>query len=241
MSGADLTTERRANLADTVFEKMKAGILSGEYEQGKLLPTQEALARHFGVSRTVMRDAFHKLSSLGLVEIRQGRGSSVRSTNPMSIMSSMLAAFNMDASSIRDLMEARYYLERCIIRLAAARIEDSDLDILGANVDLMDRTVKAGDIQAFAAIDLEFHEKLAEISGNKILQRTLVVIRGMMKNFFDGFSKTPGVAPRAVDYHKAIFAALRERDPDLAESMLKEHLGDIISNLKKNYDIDVVL
>ena len=232
---------RRTNLADMVFDKMKERILSGEYEQGRLLPTQEDLARAFGVSRTVMRDAFHKLSSLGLIEIRQGRGSSVRSTNPLSIMSSLLASFNMDAASIRDLMEARYYLEQCIIRLAAVRITEEDLDLLGANVDLMEKAVASGDIQAFAAIDLEFHEKLAEISQNQVLQRTLLVIRGMMKNFFDGFSKTPDVAPRAVGYHKEIYRALKARDPELAERKLREHLADISVNLKKSYGIEVLL
>ena len=215
--------------------------MSGEYEREKLLPTQEELSARFGVSRTVMRDAFHKLSSLGLIEIRQGKGSFVRSANPLFIVSSILSAFRMDASWIQDLMEARYYIEQSIIRLAAVRITDEDLGILGENVEQMETAVAAGNIEAFARIDLDFHQKLAEFSRNKVLQRTLDAIREIMRNFFEGFSKTPGVAPQALEYHREIYRALRARDPESAERKLKEHLGDIIFNLKQNYNIDVLL
>jgi GntR family transcriptional repressor for pyruvate dehydrogenase complex len=239
-----LLSERRANLADTVFEKLKEKILSGGYEQDSLLPTQENLARQFGVSRTVMRDAFHKLSSLGFLEIRQGKGSFVRSAHPISIVAlapRIQNNFKMETPWIQDLMEARYYIEQSIVRLAAVRISAADLTVLGENVERMGGAVTRGDIPAFAAIDLVFHEKLAQISGNKILQQTVGAIHGVMKNFFHGFSKTPEVAPRALAYHRDIYAALRAKDPEKAEQSMKAHLGDIIINLKKNYNIDVPL
>jgi DNA-binding FadR family transcriptional regulator len=233
------TVVKRTNLSNMVFEEMKSRIFSGKYEQSALLPTQDDLAKEFGVSRTVMRDAFHKLSSLGLVESQQGRGSFVRFSGAVSVMSTVLESFNMNAETIQDLMEARYHLERIIVGLAAARVTEADIEFLRKNVERMDAAVIAGDIPSFAAIDLEFHEKLGEISHNVVLTRILTMIREMMKNFFDGFSKTPGVAPRAVEYHKVIFRAIEERNVDEAERKMQEHLGDIIANLKKSYDIKV--
>jgi GntR family transcriptional repressor for pyruvate dehydrogenase complex len=224
-----------------VFEEMKSRIFSGRYEQGSILPTQDELAKEFGVSRTVMRDAFHKLSSLGLVESQQGRGSFVRFEGAVSVMSSVLESFNMNAETIQDLMEARYHLEKLIVGLAAERVTAADIEFLRRNVERMDAAVVAGDIPAFAAIDLEFHEKLGEISHNVVLTRILTMIRGMMKNFFSGFSKTPGVAPRAVEYHKEIFAAIVSHDAAAAERKMQEHLGDIIENLKKKYDIKICI
>ncbi len=230
---------KRTNLSNMVFEEMKNRIFSGIYAQGSILPTQDDLAKEFGVSRTVMRDAFHKLSSLGLVESQQGRGSFVRFEGAVSVMSSVLESFNMNAETIQDLMEARYHLEKIIVGLAAERVTDADVEFLKRNVERMDAAVIAGDIPAFAAIDLEFHEKLGEISHNVVLTRILTMIREMMKNFFDGFRKTPGVAPRAVEYHKEIFAAVSRRDAAQAERKMQDHLGDIIANLKKSYDIKV--
>ncbi|MDR1931931.1 MAG: FadR family transcriptional regulator [Spirochaetales bacterium] len=235
---------RRSNLADTVFENLKEAILCGDYGKDSLLPTQEELARSFGVSRTVMRDAFHKLSSLGFIEIRQGKGSFVRSTQPISIVPAVSLIqnnFKMEEPWIRDLMEARYYLEQSIVRLAAARILPGDITALQENVARMAEAVSAGDMPAFAAIDLVFHERLSEVCGNKILQQTVGAIRGVMKNFFDGFSRTPGVAPRALVYHRDILKAVRVKNPAAAARAMKAHLADISINLKKNYGINVLL
>lgn len=232
---------KRPSLSSMVFNEIKSRIFSGVYAQGSVLPTQDELAKEFGVSRTVMRDAFHKLSSLGLVESQQGRGSFVRNASPATVMTTVMEAFNMDEESVQDLMEARYHLEGIIVGLAALRVTDSDLEILAKNVDVMDDAVRRGDIPKFAAVDLEFHQKLAEISQNVVLTKILSLIRQMMKDFFDGFSKTPGVAPRAVDYHKEIYCALVARDAEAAERKMKEHLGDITANLNKNYHTSVHL
>jgi DNA-binding FadR family transcriptional regulator len=234
---------RRANLADTVFDKLKQRILTGDYAKDSLLPTQEDLAREFGVSRTVMRDAFHKLSSLGFIEIRQGKGSFVRSAQPISIVSSipLVQDFKMEAAWIKDLMEARYYLEQSIVRLAAARICADGIAFLEQNVSRMDQAVRGGDEEGFVVQDLEFHEKLAEICGNKILKQTLGAIRGAMKNFFEGLSKIVAVPPRSLAYHRDILEAVRAKDPDAAVLVMRKHMKDVISNLKKNYDIDIRL
>jgi len=230
---------KRTNLSSMVFEEMKNRIFSGSYREGSILPTQDILAREFGVSRTVMRDAFHKLSSLGLVESQQGRGSFVRGSNPVTVMSSVMEAFKMDEASVQDLMQARYYIEQIIVRLAAVRVTDEEIVYLRHNVEAMEKAVLGGDLQSFSTIDLDFHQKLGDISQNLVLHRILTIIREMMKNFFDGFSKTPGVVPRAVMYHQDICRAMTERNPDLAERKMREHLADIIVNLEKNYGIKV--
>ena len=56
-----------------VFETLKEKILAGTFEDGDRLPPQEELCQNFGVSRTVLMGALHKLSSLGLIESYQGR------------------------------------------------------------------------------------------------------------------------------------------------------------------------
>jgi len=73
-----LSSFKRGNLAEMVFDAKKETILAGSFKQGECLPTQETLAKEFGVSRTVMREAFNKLSSLGLIKSFQGRGTFVQ-------------------------------------------------------------------------------------------------------------------------------------------------------------------
>jgi GntR family transcriptional repressor for pyruvate dehydrogenase complex len=234
-SSEGLPSFKRNNLVQMVADALKESILTGKVKEGECLPTQEILAQQFGVSRTVMREALHTLSSLGLIESVQGRGTFVRSPDTKTIMSPMFHALMLDEASTRELMETRYYLERIIARLAASRIEEQQMSALQVIVNSMEQHVKEGEIDAFVKEDLHFHLQLANISNNSILNRITETLRGMMLNLIENVSHIPGTAERAVDYHKKIYHALVQRDPDLAEKAMREHMLDIMRVLQEEY------
>ena len=159
-----------------VFTTLRDNILSGKLKEGDPLPPQNILAEQFGVSRTVMREAINKLSSLGLIESHQGRGTFVHSLTPSSLMEPMLTALLLDEVSIRELMETRYYLEGIIARLASKRAEPKTIDALERLIGLMEEHLRDGYLEAFAENDLTFHLTLAEASKNTILRRVLETI-----------------------------------------------------------------
>ena len=134
-----------------------------------------------------MREALNKLSSLGLIESQQGRGTFVCSPDVQTVMEPMFSAFVLDDSSICELMEVRYYLEKIIARLAAKRITPAQIDALHENVIDMEQSVREMDLEMFAEKDLVFHLMLAEISANNILRRILAALREMMTKFFEKF------------------------------------------------------
>jgi GntR family transcriptional regulator, transcriptional repressor for pyruvate dehydrogenase complex len=232
-SAENFPSFKRNNLVQMVAESLKESILTGKVKEGECLPTQEALAQQFGVSRTVMREALHTLSSLGLVESIQGRGTFVRSPDTKTVMSPMFHALMLDEVSTCELMETRYYLECVIARLAALRIEDQQLSTLQALVDSMAQHVKAGDFSAFVREDLNFHLQLANISKNSILSHITETLREMMLTLIENVSHIPGTAERAVDYHRQITQALSQHDADLAESLMRTHMQDIINVLQE--------
>ena len=232
---------KRMNLVEMVFDTLKGDILSGKIKEGDCLPTQENLAQQFGVSRTVMREALNKLSSLGFVESHQGRGTFVRSPNVRRVMEPMFSSLLLDETSTCELMETRYYLERIIVRLAAMHVDDQQARTLEKIVEQMEQDFCHGDIEAFAQEDLIFHMKLAEISKNSVLKRIIEVIREMLFKFLENFNRVPGAAERALDYHKRICHAVVQKNPDIAESEMQQHLLDVMNTLQEQYKFTVEL
>lgn len=232
---------KRDNLVEMVFESLRSDIVSGELGDGERLPPQEELAEKFGVSRTVLREALNRLSSLGLIEAQQGRGTFVRSLSPGSAMRPMLSALLLDESSTRELIEARFHLERVAVRLAARRAGPTEVTELGSLVDRMEQHVAQGDLAGFAADDLAFHLTLSELTRNSILRKVLEAIREMLFRFLEEFNRIEGAPARAVAYHRRILEAVASRDPDQAEAEMTAHLRDVTRVVEEryHYDIDV--
>lgn len=230
---------KRGNLVEMVFENLRESILSGEFKQGQLLPTQETLAQQFGVSRTVMREALNKLSSLGLIKSHQGRGTFVQAPDMQSVMGPMLSSLALDEDSTRELMETRYHLEGTIVRLAAKHASPEQIQILEQTIARMDLVLKENDIKAFAQADLDFHTLLADMSQNRVLKRIIEVIREMLAKFLEGFNQVSGAPERAVAYHKKICQAIAKHDADLAELQMRHHILDVLHTLHVEYHISV--
>ncbi|MFO0679717.1 MAG: GntR family transcriptional regulator [Polyangiaceae bacterium] len=70
--GSHVTPVSRRRAADEVFDQIARTILSGELKEGDALPPERVLAERFAVSRTIVRQAVHKLADAGLVRVRQG-------------------------------------------------------------------------------------------------------------------------------------------------------------------------
>lgn len=230
---------KRENLVEMVFDALKEKILDGQFKPGDRLPTQEELCQQFGVSRTVMIGAFHKLSSLKLIESCPGRGTFVCAPDSNLVLEPIVNALLLDKPTTRELIETRYYLERVIARLAAKHIDAQQTAELQTIVNDMDRHFQAGNVEAFSQGDLAFHLKLAEISQNSILTRLLGVIREMLATFLEEFNRAPGAAERANAHHRKICDAVTRHDPESAEREMQLHLEDVMAILHAQYKLDV--
>ena len=90
---------KKVSTASKVFETLYEMIVSGQFERGQKLPSQEELARQFGVSRNTLREAMNKLYAMGLLSSHQGIGTVVESPNPEGYLSALSSQFLLDALS----------------------------------------------------------------------------------------------------------------------------------------------
>lgn len=218
---------RPARLATVVVEELAAQIIGGEFPEGSVLPTEGALCDEFGFSRTVLREGLKLLEERGLVRVEQGRGTTVQSRDLWNLLDPTVLRIALERDEhttlLDNLITVRRLLEAEMARVAAARLSDEELAELALNIE---RTKDAvGDYSEFRRLDQRFHAQVMKASGNEI-GRTIVRSIHQYAGWTPSLNSPGGRASleRTIASHSAIFAALRDRDGDLAAQRIAEHI-----------------
>lgn len=237
-SSTALSPLPKEKLSERLFDVLKRDILSGNWKDGERLPTIEQLALQMQVSRTAMREALQKLSSIGLVEMRHGSGTYVKHLSANMLIGPMMDALSFEDNSTHELMEVRYYFEQIAARLAAVRAQPPDVGFLSGIHQSMSDAMRQGDLAVFAQHDYMFHFTLARIAGNRILRKIIIVIREMMQQFLSKYSHLPGAPDVTLNDHSRIVRAIEQHNPEAAEKAMKFHLQHVMGTLKSSFDLE---
>ena len=89
----------RTTVIDSIVAEIKGKIVFGELKDGDMLASQDELARILAVSWASLREALNRLSLMGLVEMRHGSGTYVKTARPHDLMNSLSSLLIMDQSS----------------------------------------------------------------------------------------------------------------------------------------------
>ena len=144
----------RRSVPEDVFEQLVAEVLSGEMKPGDALPSERRLAEVLGVSRPAVREALKRLTSTGLIEIRQGDTTTVRDFRRhagLDLLPRLLfQAGELDISVVRSILETRLHNGPKVAELAAARrgpelaaLLDTAIEDLSADTDPVQRQLHA--------------------------------------------------------------------------------------------------
>ncbi|MDQ2998312.1 MAG: FadR family transcriptional regulator [Chloroflexota bacterium] len=227
------TVERESTLTTRVTAEIEHLIVGGQLQPGKRLPSERELADQFGVSRTVVREAVRGLVAMGLLEVRPGSGTIIRSPSARSVTQSM-SLFLRSGQAVLDhtkVHEVRRVLEIEIAGMAAERRTDEDLARLHLILDEMEAIVKPPQIVSserdhYAANDVAFHSALAQATHNELFSLLLdSVVDVMIKVRQMGFD-VPGSLLQALAFHRAILAQVEAGDAAGAREAMRVHLID---------------
>lgn len=216
--------QRKDKLSGQVGERIQELILSRKLKPGDRLPTERELGQYFQVSRTVIREAMRTLEARGLVESQTGSGTYVRAIHEQDVANSLgLYIFTQGkAFTLESLMEVRRVLEFQMVRLAAERATNDDLEKLSSVLEEMRKSTE--DTDTFSKWDLEFHMAIARASGNPIFGIVIEPLTGALFELVWVGSGTPGAMQDACDFHSKILDCIKKKDPDLAERTMRAHL-----------------
>jgi DNA-binding GntR family transcriptional regulator len=196
---------RNASAAAT--ELIRAAILDGRLPPGQRLKEEE-LARELGISRTPVREALLILQAEGLVDAAPNRGAVVRSHA---------------AGDLEDLYQLRALLEGYATRRAAANITEAALESLEASCDRFEELMDS-EVQELVKENLLFHNVILEASRSRRVAELVrkVIELPLVYRSYIWYS----VDQRRISahYHRQITKALRSRDGERAELVMKEHV-----------------
>jgi len=147
-----------------IYEQILSGIQSGIFQVGDKLPSERELCIHFGVSRAPIRQALSALEMNGFISSRQGDGVFVKDTQATAIKN--VLEIVAESVSPEDILEARLVIESLIIKFAALRVTDEEIENLNKIVRKMEIETKQG-IYA-PETDEELHHSIAKASHNEL-------------------------------------------------------------------------
>src|SRR5262245_33721079 len=191
---------REATLANRVTGRIETLIVEGRLHPGQRLPSERELADQFGVSRTVVREAVRGLVAKGLLEVRPGSGTLIRSPSAHAVSQSMTLFLragqpHLDHAKVHEI---RRVLEVEIAGLAAERRTDADLARLDSILSEMATIHDNRD--EFAQNDVAFHGALAAATHNELFSILLdSVVDVMLKARQMGFD-VPESAANALKF-----------------------------------------
>jgi GntR family transcriptional repressor for pyruvate dehydrogenase complex len=213
-------------VTDEAIEKIKAMIVSGELKPGQRLPREADLAARLGLSRSSLREAARALSLVRILDVRQGDGTYVSSLAADSLLDALtfIVEFHQDAS-VLELLEVRRILEPAASARAAVLISEVDLAELG---DLLARISPTSSVDELVENDIEFHRRVAAAAGNSVLASLIESLSGPTQRarVWRGLTQE-GALERTLSEHRAILAAIRRRDPELARTWATVHIAGV--------------
>ncbi|GEO86191.1 MULTISPECIES: FadR/GntR family transcriptional regulator [Alphaproteobacteria] len=166
-----------ANFHSFIINEIGAGIVSGRFPVGSILPRDAELMDMYGVSRTVLREALKTLEAKGLVEARPKVGTRVSPKSRWALFDHQVLLWHFEAGPeplfVGKLFDVRRLLECETVRLAA-KLRTAD-HIRMLYYWLQQMSVSRGMADSFALATLELHRVLAEASQNPLLRAALGV------------------------------------------------------------------
>jgi DNA-binding FadR family transcriptional regulator len=227
------------NLTAEVVERIAAEISSGRYPPGTKLPTEQELIAAFNVSRTVVREAVAALRARGIVTTRQGAGvfvSPVSDRDPYVIDQDGLGSL----TKVIEVIELRMAVEIEAAALASKRANRRHVAAISETLDVFRSAIHNG--SGAVKEDFAFHRAIAAATGNVRFLEFLefmgrvIIPRQSIRMFGGDPDKQRRYLLRIEAEHAAIFAAIKDHDPERARDAMREHLSKSIQRYRRLAD-----
>ncbi len=207
---ATIALLQSSSLANVVQQEIERAILAGEHAPGSKL-IEATLAQKMGVSRGPVREAFRMLEEAGLVRTEKNRGVFVR---------------DIPIDEAVEIFDLRAAMDELVGRQLAANITTAQLKEIRGLVEAMEKAVKAEDAYHYHLLNLQFHDRLVEMVGNRKLTaiyRKLIKELSLFRrlNLADGW-----LLPISANEHRQILKAISAGDADAAGRAMFQHVMD---------------
>lgn len=213
-------------VSEILHEKIRAGLL----QPGDRLDSVEQLAEQLQVSRSAVREALSALKAMGLIEIKQGSGTFVKSVTSSQLDFPLSTAILTNKQDVSHLLEVRKIIEVGAAASAAIHRTDADIQKMAQILEEMQRV--QGDGELGEKVDFQFHAAISAASQNPLLTMILDQVSGLMLETMKEtrriwlYSKKT-TSEKLYDEHMQIFLAIKQQNEELAKHAMTSHLSNV--------------
>ena len=205
---------RMESTTSTIAEAITRAIASRRLQPGTKLAEQK-LADHFGVSRTLVRQALFQLSQNRLVRLEPARGAFVAAPT---------------VQEARQLFAVRRMLEAAMARSFAREATPARIKALRAHIAQEKDAAERGDTAGRNELLGDFHVRMAELLGNEVLAQILRELASR-SSLISLMYQREGAAEHSQEEHVDIVRALAARDEERAAQLMTAHLQHVEESL----------
>lgn len=212
-------------LADQVFVRLQDDIVLGVLAPSRKLGETELAAR-YGVSRGPLREAIRRLEARKLLERIPHVGARVAS---------------LEVADLIEMYRVREALEGMAARLAAEQMTDAEVAGLWEVLRLHEQQPDLREDTAYFqhAGDLDFHYRVIQGSHNRTLVDLLIgEIYHLVRRYRYQVSTTANRPQKALREHQRIAEAIEARDGEMAELLMRRHIGRAREHLEAQHSAD---
>lgn len=208
-----LTLNDRRSFSEHIAISLRDAIRSGNLPDGYEL-NQIALAEHFGVSRVPVREAMRQLQAEGWIDAKRHQRAVVRGFSPERIV---------------EILELRVAIEAFLIEKTCAAIADAELSRLDA---LCDEMTASRDHRHWLELNHAFHTSLYESANSLTAIELLDQLSSQVERYVRSISASIDRERDAVEEHRAILAAVRERDVAASQRLIRAHIEQTLERFR---------
>lgn len=221
---------------EEVSDELYEMIRSGSLKPGEQLDSIQQLAENFQVGRPAIREALSALNSMGLIEIKQGEGTFVKTFDPAIMNHPLSAALLMDQDNIKHLLEVRKILESGTAEVAAKKRTEENLIELKDMLFNMDKV--SDDEELSDKADISFHVAVANASQNELLITLMNHVSELMTEKMRDIRRVALYSEEMTlkqlyQQHVRIYDAIVAQDEDGARSAMLFHLQSVEESLDR--------
>ncbi|EGQ8322271.1 GntR family transcriptional regulator [Vibrio cholerae] len=206
------STEKESTKSENLTEYLIEAIVEGELAPGSKISEPE-LAKQFQVSRGPLREALMRVEGLGLIERIPHIGARVIQLSP---------------SKLVELYAVREALEGMAARLAARNI--TEIELAGLESLLSTHSTHIDQVEGASYFhqqgDFDFHYRIIQASRNQQLIGLLCdELYHLLRMYRYQSPRSHSRPVEALEEHKFILRAIRQRDEELAEMLMRRHIS----------------
>ena len=193
---------------EIIYKDIKEKLINGKFKANEVLK-EEILAEKYKVSRTPVREALQLLVNEGFLTHRRKIGYIVKP---------------LTKNELKEIVGIRSILESYAARITTENYDEKLIKKLEKLVERTEKALKNNDIQKFYKYNCDFHYELYKSSGNKKLIEIIENLRENFQRYTRLLLNIENMPYESLKDHKMMINAMKERDPEKVEKMVKKHI-----------------